>query len=274
MARTNALNMTATQLAELQGQVIEAIQKGAVSERLKNRDFSGDPTTGSVEFNRFKNAALAAYGTARAAGEGTALNNSGKVTVNIDQDFEIVEEVEMKDIKLVGIEGLMRRRARNHSQRLIAALDRAFFAEAVSAGTAVTTTLTALPEVIEAVIQSVETTENDWVDGVDREMIAITLSPAAYGRLRNFIDTVSVPTVNSGEESVGMFHGVRVYSNTRQTVDVIAQVDGSIAQPVLVDQYDSEKIPLSKAYGIELFPNYGTKAITPDLIKYMTALPA
>ena len=32
------------------------------------------------------------------------------------------------------------------------------------------------------------------------------------------------------------------------------------------NQYVAEKIPLSNAYGVELFYNYGTVAVTPDLI--------
>jgi hypothetical protein len=75
MARTDALSInidanTADKLAEIQGFVIEAIQKGAVSEKMKNTEYSGDPTTGSVEIDRFKNAQVDDYGTARAAGAG------------------------------------------------------------------------------------------------------------------------------------------------------------------------------------------------------------
>ena len=34
----------------------------------------------------------------------------------------------------------------------------------------------------------------------------------------------------------------------------------------MADQYVAEKIPLSNAYGIELFYHYGTAVVTPDLI--------
>ena len=42
---------------------------------------------------------------------------------------------------------------------------------------------------------------------------------------------------------------------------------GSVAQPVVTYPYgEPEKIPLSNAYGVELFYHYGTKVGTPDLI--------
>ena len=47
---TNAAGSTADKLAESYGKVIESIQKGALSEQLKNKDYSGDPTTGSVKY--------------------------------------------------------------------------------------------------------------------------------------------------------------------------------------------------------------------------------
>lgn len=47
---------------------------------------------------------------------------------------------------------------------------------------------------------------------------------------------------------------------------ILVMVDGAIAQPVMSDPYNAEKIPLSNAYGIELFYHFGTKSVTPDLI--------
>ncbi|MDL2235447.1 hypothetical protein LJC07_04735 [Christensenellaceae bacterium OttesenSCG-928-L17] len=275
MARTAALAIDNGELAEAYGALIEGIQKGAVSEQIKNTLYSGDPTTGSVEVDRFKNATAATYGTAREGGEGSKLNNAGKVTVNIDTDKEIIEELENKDIQLFGLPAIIDRRVANHVKRMVADLDTAFFAQAVAAGTAVTTTETEIEAVMEAVIQSVETTTNDYVDGVDRDQIVLSLKPAAYGKLRNYIDHVSAPSAdNSGAESIDMFHGVRVFSNHRQSVDVVAMIEGAIAQPVLVNEYDAEKIGLSNAYAVELFYSYGTKAVTPDLIKTLETLPA
>lgn len=280
MARTNALSITtngttADSLSESYGKVIDAIQKGALSEKLKNTDYSGDPTTGSVEINRFKNAASNAYGTARAAGKGSKLQNSGKVTININQDKEIVEEIEGKDVKLFGVEGIIQKRRGNHALRAIATLDNAYFATLEAEGTAVTLPegVTAIEDVVETMIQAIETTQNDWVDGVDRNMIALTLTPAVYGKLRNYIDHVSVPTADSGAEEIEMFHGVRVFSNVRQTKAVIATIFGSAGQPAMFNEYEDEKVNLSNAHAVELFYSYGSKAVTPDLIKTLTALP-
>lgn len=274
MARTNALSITtdgstADKLAESYGKVIDAIQKGAISEQIKNTDYSGDPSTGSVEINRFANAGSANYGTARAAAEGSALKNSGKVVVNINVDKEIVEEIESKDVKLFGVADIIARRRGNHAKRMIADLDTAYFAALESEGSAITTTATAIEEKLEAAIQAIETVKNDWVDGVDRDQIVMTLTPAVYGQIRNHIDKVSDPTVDSGAAEFGYFHGVRVFSNTRQTKSIIVTIFGSAAQPVSVDEYADEKINLSNAHAVELFYSYGTKCVTPDLVKYI-----
>lgn len=281
MARTDALSIysnaagsTADKLAESYGKVIDSIQKGALSEQLKNKDYSGDPTTGSVEINRFKNAASANYGTARTAGAGTTLKNTGKVTINLNVDKEIVEEIEEKDVRTFGVADIIARRYVNHSKRAIADLDSSFFAALESAATAVTlpTGVTAIEDVAETMIQAIETVTNDWVDGVDRDMIALTLSPAAYGKLRNHIDKVMVEN-DYGKEEIEIFHGVRIYSNTRQTSAIIAQIFGAAGQPAMFNEYQDEKIPLSNAHAVELFYSYGVGVVTPDLVKKLVALP-
>ena len=271
---TNAAGSTADKLAESYGKVIESIQKGALSEQLKNKDYSGDPTTGSVEINRFKNSASANYGTARTAGAGTTLKNTGKVTINLNVDKEIVEEIEEKDVRTFGVADIIARRRGNHSKRAIADLDSAYFTALEGAATAVTlpTGVTAIEDVAETMIQAVETVSNDWVDGVDRDMIALTLSPAAYGKLRNHIDKVMVEN-DYGKEEIEIFHGVRVYSNTRQTAAIIAQIFGAAGQPAMFNEYQDEKVPLSNAHAVELFYSYGTGVVTPDLVKKLVALP-
>ena len=280
MARTDALSITtngstADKLAESYGKVIDSIQKGAISEKIKNTDYSGDPTTGSVEVKRFNNAAANAYGTARTAGEGSKLVNGGKVTINLNQDKEIIEEIEAKDVALFGVGDIIARRSNSHGLRMIADLDRAFFGALETAATAVTlgTGVTAIEDVVEAMIQSISTVTNDYVDGVDREMIVLTLNPTAYGKLRNHIDKVLVVN-DAGEEEVAMFHGVRVFENTRQTSAIIATIFGSAAQPVLVNEYADEKVNLSNAHAVELFYSYGTGVVTPDLVKKLATLPA
>ena len=270
MARIDALNIyvdesTKDKLAETYGQVIEAVQKGAISEQIKNKNYSGDATTGTVEIDRFANATINDLGTARTGGKGDALKNSGKVTVSVDTDKEIVEELAKKDVKLHGLSGMAEKRKTNHAKRMIAYLDTEFFACAEKEGTKVELTKTAIQEKIEELILSVETTVNDWVDGVDRDMLVLTVTPAVYSALENYMD--SVPNTLTGLTDI-MFHRVKVFSNHRQTKDAICMIDGAVAQLVTTDSYDAEKIPLSNDIALELFFSKGTKAVMPDLIKY------
>ena len=276
MARQDALNIYVTgttkdKLAETYGDVIEAVQKGAISEQIKNKNYSGDPTTGSVVINRFKNATINNLGTARSGGEGTALVNNGQVTINVDTDKEIVEELSKKDVKLFGLDGMAEKRKANHAKRMIAYLDREFFACAEGEGSAVTftTAATDVASKLEELIQSVETTNNDWVDGVDRDMIVVTVTPSVYSKIQNYID--SVPNSINGVND-NYFHGVRVFSNHRQTKAAIAMIEGAVAQLVTTDEYEAEKIPLSNNIALELFFSKGTKAVMPDLIKHVDTI--
>lgn len=274
MARTDARSIydssddtTKAKLAELSGKLIEGIFATAISSGIKNTDYSGDPTTGSVEVNRFKNAVSKDYGSARTAGKGEALRNTGKVTVNVNQRKEIIEEVNGTDLALFGLAGLAEKRANNHLKQMVAVLDRAFFTEAEAKATGVVLTgITAIEEVAEKMIQTIISVKNDWVDGVDKEDVVMTLNPKAYGKLRNYLDKVTVPTVNSGTREINVFHGVETIENLRQTADVLIQIKGAVALPVLVKQYDAEKIPLSNDYGLELFYDYGVTVVAKDLI--------
>ena len=271
MARQNALSITQLngstpeKLAELYGQVIENVQKSALSMRLKNNAWSGDPTSGSVEFDRFANATSRAYGTARAAGEGDKLR-SGKVTVNIDTDREIVEEISRKDVKLYGVANIMARRAVNHDKVVAAELDRAFFDELVSAGSVHSFSASNVEDKFEELVQLVETTTNQFVDGVDRSQIVVTVSPAIYGQLKNKLNTLN--DRGSEDENIQGLNGVEVLSNTRQTADWIVFTYQSVGQPVTADKYQDEKINLANDHAVELFYSYGTKCLTPDLVHY------
>ena len=116
MARQASLNIadytnqeTMDNLAEVLDGVIENIQTSAVSEALKNKNGSGDPEGGSVEYKRFANAELKAKGTARTAGKGDKVK-AKPVIVNLDDDKEIVEELQSKDVKLYGIDGMAEKR--------------------------------------------------------------------------------------------------------------------------------------------------------------------
>ena len=277
MARIDALSIDLRttgkdKLAEEYGKVIENIQHITLASKLKNQDLSGDPTSGTVEAKRFVNVSGKAYGTARTNGKGDYIK-AEPVVIAINDDTEYIEEVEEKDLKTYGVGGLIERRTRNHQNALAVELDTKFFAEAKTAGTAFTPSQTAVVEdEIEEAIQAVETTKNDFVQGVPRNMIEIVMSPAYYGKLRNKINSISnsnnLGVVPNYEE--GTFNNVRVYSSVflPAETDYIVMVDGAVAQPIMTSIYNPEKVQLSDATAFGLFAYKGTKAVTPDLILY------
>lgn len=274
MARITSLNILLESegkdyLAELYGRVIENVQKALVSSGMKNTDLSCDPASGSVEAKRFANATSKAYGTARAAGKGDAVK-AEPVTIVIDQDKEIVEELEEKDIKLYGVDGVLDKRAKNHVLRMAAELDAKFFACAYKEAVRVNQSgYSDMAAELESIIQEGETTQNSFVDGVPRSMLHLVLSPRYYGKIRNDLDRVANnANIDTAAEEFYTWHGVRCYSSVHLPAgcDYLLMAAGSVAQPVTADQYKAEKIPLSNAYGVELFYHYGTKAVTSDLI--------
>ena len=273
MARINALNILTQEegkeyLSELYGKVIANVMKSLVSANMKNQDLSGDPTSGSVEAKRFVNAQSQEYGTARAAGKGAAVK-AKPVVVQIKNDREIVEELEEKDTRLYGVDGLLDRRANNHVIRMAAELDNAFFATAYAAATQVTVDAgLAIADELEKVIQECENTKNDFVDGVPRTMMHLVCSTEYYGKIRNELDKQARANVDTGSEEFYTWHGVETKScvHLPDGCPYILMVDGAVAQPVMASQYVAEKIPLSNAYGVSLFFHYGTEAVTPDLI--------
>jgi len=259
-------------LQHLYDGVIENVEHSTLSGILKNRDLSGEPSSGSVEAKRFANAKSNSYGTARAAGAGAHVK-AKPVIIQIDQDREIVEEIEYKDTVLYGVDGLLTRRSANHVRSMVRELERAFFQEAVTAGTTYTSTKTLPNEILESLILQLETVQNDYVDGVPRDMISVVLAPETYSEVRNFLDTsVNNANVNTAIGEFGRFHGVPVYSSIYLPAGVkrLALIQTAVAQPVLPRPYTAEKIPLSEAYAVELFYYFGTKAVTPDLIFSMS----
>ena len=274
MARVDSLSILLdpsgqAKLAELYDGVIENVQKSAVSAQIKNTDLSGDPEAGSVEAKRFANAESKAYGTARTAGAGEKVK-AKPVTIAIDTDKEFVEEIAQKDISLLGVDGLLEKRTANHAQRLTAELDAAFFAEAVSAGTAYVPSsgVTTIEDMVEEAIVTLESLKNDYIDGIDRSMISVTCNPATYSALRKYLDKLPNVNVDTAAADIYAFHGVRVFSSNRlpATDDFVVMMDASIAQPVKTSVYKAEKIPMSEDMSVQLFFHYGTKAVTPETI--------
>lgn len=272
MARIASLNVLLSTtgkdfLAEQYGAVIANVQKKCISQALKNTNLSGTPGAGTYEAKRFENKTSNAYGTARTGGAGQAVKAT-PVTVAVNVDKEIVVEVEQKDITLYGVDNLVEREAASAEKSMTRELEKAFFAEAVNAGTAYTPaqTVTAIEDIIEGLIQSVETVQNDFVDGVERDMIAVVCNPATFGKLRTYVDKVN--DGGAQPEAYALFHGVKVYSSVYlpNGTNAVAMAEGSIAQPVLPTVAPAERIQLSNAIAFGLFYSYGTKAVAADLI--------
>ena len=288
MARTKAISLiqsgsTKVDLAELSGLVISNIQKDTLSQGLKSQAYTGNPASGSVEFKRFKNSASQPYGTARTAGKGDAITVP-PTTVNLNTHKEIVEEAAKFDLDTFGVGNIMARRADNHVDNVASEFDTAFFAQAKAEGTSYTPASDAgIEDLLEGIIQTLESVKNDYVRGVPRNMIRFVLDPLTYGKARNYLDkSTNNANVDTAAEDFAIFHGVRVYSSINlpvtseatsdsktktTTVHAIAMIEGAIAQPAVIYPYkEPEKIPLSNDYGVSMFFDYGTKALTPDLI--------
>ena len=278
MARLDALSIkmtngsTAEKLAEEYGKVIENLQHITLASRLKNTDLSGDPTSGTLEAKRFVNITGQSYGTAR--GNHTAQKvKADPVVVSLNDDTEYLEEVEEKDLKTYGVDGLIERRTKNHQDALAVELDTKFFKEATQQGTSFTPTGSpTIDDEIEEAIQTIETTKNNFVQGVPRNMIEVVMSPAYYGQLRNKINAIpnsnNLGVVPNYEQ--GTFNNVSVYSNVflPAGVNYIVMVKGAVAQPVMTSIYNPKQIELSDAIGFGLFAYKGTKTVMPDLIIY------
>lgn len=262
----------AADLAIVQNQIIENIERSAISVMLKNQNLSGNPQSGSVETKRFRNSASAAYGTARTAAAGVDVRED-KVVIYLDQDKEIVEEIEHKDVVAYGVADMLNRRSRNHSGSMIRELDRAFFSTAVTGGTLFTPTVgaTTLKMKIDEALVALQTVSNNFVDGVELEDIRLVLSVAGHSLLKNEIIALESSHITTADGAVGLYAGVPVYVTNRLPVgtQAILMVRDSIAQPVLFEEYKVEEIPLSKAVGVSLFYTYGTKVVTPELVLHL-----
>ena len=278
MARLDSLSIDLRttgkdKLAEEYGKVIENLQHITLASRLKNTDLSGDPTSGTVEAKRFVNKVGKTYGTARGNHKADYIK-AEPVVIAINDDTEYLEEVEEKDLKTYGVGGLIERRTRNHQDALAVELDTKFFAEAVNGGSSFTPSAgaTAIEDEIEEAIQEIETTKNDFVQGVPRNMIEVVMSPAYYGKLRNKINSISnsnnLGQVRNYEE--GTFNNVSVYSNVflPEGINYVVMVKGAVAQPIMTSIYNPAKVDLSDSTAFGLFAYKGTKAVTPDLIIY------
>lgn len=282
MPRTEALSIyvSETAKAELKNKiagVFENYAKKSISGRLKSKNGVLNEKAGSFEFKRFANATRQEYGTARAAGQGTKIK-AAPIVVNMSRDSEIVEEVNSFDAATFTDEDLnafMERRKVALQQSVERDLDREFFLAIKTGGTAsiikIDKTKPIVPQLEQAIVV-VETTSNDYVDGVERENMALVLSPELYGLVKtelndcyNFAGTVA-------DEVFKGINGVATFSSNRLPAGVCFElvVMDSVAQPVMISETDIEKIPLSTEYAVEVFYRNGTKVLAQELAHYGT----
>lgn len=260
---------TNDKLATVLNGVVENVQTRTVSEVLKNKNGSGDPEGGTIEYKRFANAVLKPKGTARDNRAGDKVVSS-PVLVNLNDDKEIVEELQIKDIKLFGIAGMAEKRAENFARRIAAYLDRAFFAEAVSAGTQFTRgALTDKKDIVDAMIVQAKTVSSDFIDGIDAEDLAIVLSADYTKALKNELDALPNGT-KAANGLIGQYDGIEVFESNRlgTGVNAIVMLKGAIAQPYLLSEYNAEKINLDDAIALQNFLYTGVEALSPEAIIY------
>jgi hypothetical protein len=275
MAKEKSLNIalyeteTNDDLREVLDGVIENIQTSAVSEALKNREGSGDPTSGSVEYKRFVNAELEDKGTARGKLAGAKVI-AKPVIVNLDDNKEIIEELQIKDVKLYGIAGMAEKRKANFSKRVIAYLDRKFFTEAVDGGSQFERgSLTDPKEILDAMIVQAKSTQSAFIDGIDAEDLAIVLSPTWRKAVKNELDELPNGTTPSNG-AIGMYDSIVAHETHRlpEGVNAIVMLKGAVAEPYFLSEYGAEKVPFDDAIALETFLYCGAKTLVPEAILY------
>lgn len=278
MAMTEALSIYQSESAKayLRNVIVgifENIGKETLAGRFKSSNANLSQAAGSYEFKRFANATSQAYGTARTAGKGSKII-APPITVNLDTDKEIVEELNLFDgqsFTQETFEGFVTRRKNAIALAVQRELDRSFFAAAVSGGTAGGVTINTDSDVVkqlESVILKLEETENDYVDGVDRELMALIVSPKLYSGLKTELNDVYNFSGTVEDGTFKGINGVATFSSNRlpEGTDYVLLTMDSIAQPVLMTGVDVEKIPFSNDYAVETFYRFGSKVLAKELV--------
>jgi len=281
MARTKALTVEQStseklELKEAYAGVIQAVRKNTLSQAHKSRNYAGDPTAASLEFKRFVNSTAKEQGTARTAGKGDKIK-ADPITLNKNVHREIVEEARKFDVDTMG-ETVFARRADDHAQTMEYELDTAYFAAIAADATAFTPSAAAdtYLKKLEEMFVELEKTTNIYVrGGIRRSEMICYLDSTEYSKIRSQLDTQANTNVNTAEEEFGMYHGVKIYSTVNMPSDAKVELIRieSVAQEANVYPYsEPTRIPQSNDMSSELFYDYGTKVLTPDLMLKMADL--
>ena len=256
--------------------VFENLSKKTISGRLKSKNGVLNESAGSFEFKRFANATAVTYGSARTGGG--AKVKAAPVIVNMDSNKEIVEEVNAFDggsFTEEDLNSFLARRQVAIQQAVERDLDREFFAAVAAAtgggtsSTVIDTTKAIIPQ-LEAIIVALEMTKNDYVDGVDREQMALVLTPELYGKVKTELNDCYNFSGTVADEIFKGINGVATFSSNRlpDKVQYELVVMDAVAQPVMLSATEIEKIPLSNEYAVEIFYRFGTKVLAPELALY------
>lgn len=291
MAKTNAISIfesadTQGKLNEMQAGLIENLQKSGNSFKVKSTNANLTEKQGSYIFKRFVNSQSKTYGTARTAGAGDKLT-APDITVNVDDHKEIIEEVSKFDAERFGVDAsvlsVVEKRKGNHQATLKRDTESDFWAEAyrgavagddigmygqVFAGIGAAGA-TPIDEYLDATnFVSLETVRNKYVNGVERDLIACMLSPKAYSKLKSKVNTMFNANFSVADKELQGINGVVVFNELYlpKKVESITLVKESVAQPLSIDEYTGERIPLSNDIAVELFYDKGTKTLAGDLI--------
>ncbi|MDR2656495.1 MAG: hypothetical protein LBB86_01565 [Oscillospiraceae bacterium] len=259
--------------AELYDYFYDTVTNYALSTILKNKLYPGTPVPGgSITIRRMAMGQSKAYGTARAAGKGDA-PQLREYVVPIDKRREIIEEIEDMDVAMLPATDVINRKITAQGQTAAREMDRAFFATAITAGTMYTPESgAAIDQIVDGLLDTLCTVSNQFVDGVSRDQIALVCAPSAYSLLRNKIDQLSNPNVDTTPYEYGRFHGARIYQSIHvpTTAAFVAMALESLLQPIAFNQFEIAKSPYGFSTIVKTAYAYGTGAVTPDLIYYVT----
>jgi hypothetical protein len=268
MARTDASLIYKTDgsteqlLAEVYAGILDNFQTRALSAIVKNQIYSGDPRAGSVEFDRMLNTAVENYNVSATDKH----FRFEKVTVNLNLEKMLRERARQWDVDQYGPAGIVERKADSYTNSMVAHADRAFFTTAVSEGTELTLTGGTNRAKLDELIRALTDAETNYADGIDENQIVVFLTSSVYDSLKSDIDTLPNPV--DGGVRLGMYGGVQVYRNFRQTADAIAMVKGAGAQPIAPIGVKVQEIPGSVDFYVGLYFKYGVKMLMPELVRW------
>lgn len=256
------------------GAIIQNIVGQSIFTDLLNTNYSTTPTAGgSVNVKRMKFSTVRNYGTARENQEGDKLQNNG-VDILINTQKEIVDEVENKDLKWFldgGRAALLAELSNNKAASMNIFLEEAYFvALQTAAATYDVSSITdadsnkQIAKRLSALFRKAESTTGENVNKIDRSLLICTVTPEIYDALEDHL--VTLPNPRNGGADAEFYKRVEIRVALRQTVDAIVQVRGSMAMPMVIDNYDVTKVPFGNAFVDELYFFYGIGAIMPECI--------